>query len=46
MRYSLRLVPVAGNSLMFAEEKLEFLREGAEKPYSRLSEVEGTARVY
>jgi predicted ATPase len=34
--YSLRLVPIAENSLLFAEEKLEFLREGAERPYSRV----------
>lgn len=34
--YSMRLVPVAGNTLMFAEEKLEFLRDGAVQPFSRI----------
>jgi predicted ATPase len=34
--YLLRLVPVAGNALLFAEEKVEFLRAGAERPYSRV----------
>jgi predicted ATPase len=35
--YSLRLVPVAGNTFIFAEEKLEFHRTGRlEQPYSRV----------
>src|SRR5436309_1233820 len=31
-RYALRLVPAAGNSLIFGKERLEFPREGTEKP--------------